>query len=109
MSHRPALTASAVKIIHTTVQLLCLTSCQVLVIVVCVWIWFNMLLNSVYESYVKCGSARKCQRKFRSKFPGITFPSTTGIHKLIKKVRYTGSLLDKKSAKKNAVCSPKKN
>jgi hypothetical protein len=54
----------------------------------------------LYESYVKCGSAIKRQRKFHHKFPGITVPSTTGIHKLNKKVRSTGSLLDKKPAKK---------
>jgi hypothetical protein len=54
----------------------------------------------LYESYVKCGSARKCQRKFHRKLSGITVPSITGIHKLIKKVRSTGSLVDKKPAKK---------
>jgi hypothetical protein len=52
------------------------------------------------ESYVKCDSARKCRRKFRRSFTRITVPSTTDIHKLINKVRSTGSLLDKKPAKK---------
>jgi hypothetical protein len=50
----------------------------------------------------KCASTRKCLRKFCRKFPGITVPSTTDIHKLIKNVRSTRSLLDKKLAK---ICS----
>jgi hypothetical protein len=62
----------------------------------------------LYESYVKCGSARKRWRKFRHKFPEITVPSTTDIHELINKVRSTGSLLDKKPAKNNAVFLPRK-
>jgi hypothetical protein len=43
------------------------------------------------------------KRKFRCKFPGIMVPSTTDIHELITKVRSTGSLLDKKPAKKCSV------
>jgi hypothetical protein len=54
----------------------------------------------LHESYVKCGSARKCWRIFCHKFPGIAVSSRTGIHELINKVRCTGSLLDKKPAKK---------
>jgi hypothetical protein len=55
---------------------------------------------SLFESYVKCGSARKCRTKFRSKIPGITVRSTTGIHKHINKVnRSSESLIDKKPAK----------
>jgi hypothetical protein len=63
----------------------------------------------LYESYVKCGSARNYRRKIRRKFLGHTDPSTGCIHELIKKVRSTGSLLDKKPACKNAVFLPKKN
>jgi hypothetical protein len=36
------------------------------------------------------------------------FPSTTGIHELINKVRSTGSLLDKKRAKKKQCAYPRK-
>jgi hypothetical protein len=54
----------------------------------------------LYELYVKCGSARKQWGKFCRKFPEITVPSTTGIHKLVKTVRSAGSLPDKKPAKK---------
>jgi hypothetical protein len=57
----------------------------------------------LYEPYVKSISARKCERKFRRKFPGIPVSSTTGIHELINKVRATGSLLDKKPANKRLV------
>jgi hypothetical protein len=62
----------------------------------------------LHESYVKCGSARKCRRKFQHKFPRITVPSTTDIHKLIEKVRFTGSLLDKKHAERCNVLNEEK-
>jgi hypothetical protein len=88
----------------------CPQSRYVLVIVLCVLIWFGTLLNWVFyvRIVVKCGSEIKCQRKFRLKHPGNTVPSRRGIHELIKKVRSTGSLLDKKSAR-NAVRLPKVN
>jgi hypothetical protein len=41
-------------------------------------------------------------RKFCGKFPGITVPSTTGIHKLIRKVRSNGSPLDKEPNKEDS-------
>jgi hypothetical protein len=64
----------------------------------------------MYESYVKCGSARKCRRKLLRKFPGnIEHNSNTrGRHELIKKVWSTGSLLEKKTLD-NAACLPKNN
>jgi hypothetical protein len=57
----------------------------------------------LYESYVKCGFARKCRRKFRGKFPGTAVPSTIGIHELLNKVRSTGSLPEKKPADRRRV------
>jgi hypothetical protein len=57
---------------------------------------------------MKYGSARKCRRKFRRKFPGITVPNTTGIHELINKIWFTGSLLDNKPAK-NTRCPYRRN
>jgi hypothetical protein len=54
----------------------------------------------LYESYAKCGYTRKYQRKFHCKFPGTTVPTTIGILELTNEVRSTGSLLDKKPAKK---------
>jgi hypothetical protein len=56
---------------------------------------------------VKCALARNW-RKFRYKFPRITVSSTTGIHKLIKKVRSAGSLMDKKPAKKHHLLTEEK-
>jgi hypothetical protein len=108
MNHRPALTATAAKIIHITVQLsnivLSTGYCSVCgyVPIYCCTACFP------YESYVKFGSARKCRRKFRRNFPGITVASTAGIHELIKKVRSAGSLLDKKPANKTPCAHPRK-
>jgi hypothetical protein len=48
---------------------------------------------------VKCGSVRKCRRKFNCKLPGNTLPSIRYIHNPINKVGSAGSLLDKKPAK----------
>jgi hypothetical protein len=50
-------------------------------------------------NHVKFGSTRKCQRKCYI-FSRNIVPRTRGIHKLIKKVRSTGSLLDKKPVTK---------
>jgi hypothetical protein len=74
MTHRQMLTAAVTKIIHTTVQL-CPTSCSVLVIVVCVVIARYTVEQRVllYESYVKCVSARKCRRRLIVNFPGSQF------------------------------------
>jgi hypothetical protein len=52
---------------------------------------------------VKCGSVKKCRRKFHRKFSGNTLPSTRGIDEPIKKVRSIESLLVKKSARKRLV------
>jgi hypothetical protein len=52
-----------------------------MVIVVCVDIVEQHVF--LYESYVKCGSARNCRKKFCHKFPRITVPSTTGFRELI--------------------------
>jgi hypothetical protein len=49
----------------------------------------------VCELYVKCGSARMCLRKFWCKLTEAM--CATGIHKLIKETKSTGSLLGKKS------------
>jgi hypothetical protein len=92
MTHRPALTATAVKVIHTTVQL-CLTSCKYhWLLLLCVYMVRYTVEQRVfmYGSYVKCGSARKSRGKFRRKFPGITVQSTTGIYEPINKVSPLG-------------------
>jgi hypothetical protein len=57
----------------------------------------------LYDSYVKYGSARKCQRKFRRKFRGERVPSRQIIHNLVNKRRSTGFLIDKKQKHKRRV------
>jgi hypothetical protein len=49
------------------------------------------------QLYFKCGSARKCHKKFQCKFSGEPVPSKQNIHYLIKKLKATGSLFDKKA------------
>jgi hypothetical protein len=49
----------------------------------------------LYDSYVKYGSARKCQQKFQHKFNDKIIPSRQTIHNLVNKLR-TGLLIDKK-------------
>lgn len=54
-----------------------------------------------YKSHVKYFSARRCRRKFRSKFPGTTVRNPKDIHEHINKVnRFTGSFTDRKPDKK---------
>jgi hypothetical protein len=74
--------------------------------------WFDVLINSIVSVglYAKCGSCKcyKVSEKISQKFPGYTIPSTTGIYGLIKKVRSTGPLLDKKPAIKLPVLTEEK-
>jgi hypothetical protein len=108
MTHRQAQTATAAKIIHTTVQL-CVTSCLVLVIVFVDMVRYSVSVFFLYESYVKCGSSTKCRRRFRRKFPWIIFPSIRGVHELINEVRSSRSVLDKKPAKKTPCAYRRRN
>jgi transposase len=62
----------------------------------------------LYDAYVKCGSARKCRRKFRRKFRGETVPSRQTIHNLVNKLRSTGLLIDKKQKHKRRVLTEEK-
>jgi hypothetical protein len=39
----------------------------------------------LYESNEKCGSARKCLRKFRRKFAGIRVPHTADMFECLRK------------------------
>lgn len=50
----------------------------------------------MYDSYVLTVSAREVQRQFQERFPGINIPSRKTVHDLVKKVRATGSVQDKK-------------
>jgi hypothetical protein len=57
---------------------------------------------------VRYDSPRKFQRIGHCKFPRVTVLSTTGIHKLVNRVRSTGSLLDKIPIKKGLVVTEEK-
>jgi hypothetical protein len=47
------------------------------------------------DCYVECKSARKCQRRFRRKFPDIRAPHRNTIQSLVKKFRTGGVLIEK--------------
>jgi transposase len=49
----------------------------------------------LHDICVKYRSARKCQRKFQSKFRDERVPSRQTIHNLVNKLRTTGLLRDK--------------
>jgi transposase len=57
----------------------------------------------LYDSYVKKKSYKSCERRFRCRYPGIRIPTSSTILRLVKKVRSTGSFLDKKYTRQNAV------
>jgi inhibitor of nuclear factor kappa-B kinase subunit alpha len=57
----------------------------------------------LYDSYVKRKSYKSCKRRFLRKYPGVRVPASSTIFKLVKKVRSTGSVLDKKYSRQNAV------
>jgi transposase len=62
----------------------------------------------MYDTYVKSGSARKVRRRFRLKYPGVTVPQLETVHKLVNKVRRTGSVLDRKAKSKRRVLTEEK-
>jgi hypothetical protein len=57
----------------------------------------------IYDTFVKHSSWRKCCRKFRRKYPDLTVPCKSTIYKIVKKVRKTGSVLDKKKHRKRHI------
>jgi hypothetical protein len=61
----------------------------------------------LYDTYVKYGSARKCRRKFRSKFRDERVPSREAIHNSMNKLR-TGLLTDKKQKHERRVLTEEK-
>jgi transposase len=62
----------------------------------------------LYDIYVKYGSARKCQRKFRIIFRDERVPSRQTIHNLVNKLRTTGLLIDTKQKHKRRVLNEDK-
>jgi hypothetical protein len=57
----------------------------------------------LYDSYVKNKSYKSCKTRFRRRYPGVRIPASSAILRLVKKVRSTGSFLDKKYTRQNAV------
>jgi hypothetical protein len=57
----------------------------------------------LFDSYVKKNSYKSCERRFRRRYPGVRIPTSSTILRLVKKVRSTGSFLDKKYTRQNAV------
>jgi hypothetical protein len=57
----------------------------------------------LYASYVKKKFYESCKRRFRCRYPGVRIPAASAILRLVKKVRSTGSFLDKKYTRQNAV------
>jgi hypothetical protein len=62
----------------------------------------------MYDSYVKYGFIRKCERKFRREFHDEKVPSRQTIHNLVNKLRTTGLLIDKKQKYKRQVRTEEK-
>jgi hypothetical protein len=66
--------------------------------------WLNLKQIFVtwapHDTYVKYGSARKCQWKFWRKFHDVQVPSRQTIHNLVNKLRTTGLLRNKKQKHK---------
>jgi hypothetical protein len=83
MTHRQALTSTAATVIHTGVQPP-RTSCVKYRLLMCVCVDIAPVSVAqhafLYESHLKCNSAKKCRMKFRHKFPRATVPNTTSIH-----------------------------
>jgi hypothetical protein len=57
----------------------------------------------LYDSYVKKKSYKSCERRFRRRHPAVRIPALSTILRLVKKVRSSGSFLDKKYTRQNAV------
>jgi hypothetical protein len=57
----------------------------------------------LYDGYVKKKSYKSYKRRFHHRYPGVRIPASSTILRLVKKVCSTGSLLDKKYTRQNAV------
>jgi hypothetical protein len=57
----------------------------------------------LYDCCVKHKPARKCQRKFRRKFPNNQAPRRNTIQKLVKKLQTSGILIDKKTSHRHTI------
>ena len=50
----------------------------------------------IVNTYLRKKSYKKCRSKFRSRFPGVSVPSKSTIHRLVSKFRETGSVIKNK-------------
>jgi hypothetical protein len=57
--------------------------------------------------FAKKKSGKKCNRKYRLKFPEAPVPSQPYVNQLIRKWHITGSVLDKKKERKRSVLTEK--
>jgi hypothetical protein len=57
----------------------------------------------LYDSYVKKKSYKSCKRRFPRRYPGVCITASSTILSLVKKLLSTGSFLDKKYTRQNAV------
>jgi transposase len=62
----------------------------------------------LYNTYVKYGSARKCQRKFRRKFRDERVPCRKTIYNLVNKLRLTGLSIGRKQKRQRRVLTEEK-
>jgi hypothetical protein len=58
-------------------------------------IYFIVQRVFLYDTYVKYGSAKKCQKNFWCKFCHERFPSRQTIHNLVNQLRKMGLFIDK--------------
>jgi hypothetical protein len=52
--------------------------------------------------FFKSESTSQCRREFRQNFPVVTLPSSSAIHKIVKKFKSSGSVLNKKNKTKTS-------
>jgi hypothetical protein len=57
----------------------------------------------LYDSHVKKKFYKSCKRMFRRRYLGVRSPASSTILRLAKKVRSSGSFLDKKYTRQNAM------
>jgi hypothetical protein len=51
----------------------------------------------IYDNFVKTESVGTVRRRFQDQFPDSAVPNWSCVHKIVNKLRETGSLCDKKT------------
>ncbi|PSN47326.1 hypothetical protein C0J52_04407 [Blattella germanica] len=62
----------------------------------------------LFETYTRKRSYLKCRIQFIRKFPGVSVPNKSTIHRLVCKVHETGAFADKKQNRKRTVLTEEK-